>query len=239
MNEQLKDTIKRNAEGILSRIAAACARSGRSASDITLVAACKKQPLEKIEAYLEICRELSIKPVLAQNYVQEQREIAQSISASYESHLIGALQKNKAKDAVRLFDVIEAVHSEELALELNRHAKAQNKTQRIFLQINISSDEKKSGFDKNEAMHFVAEGLQQLDALSLEGLMTITRLYDQPSEARPDFAALREFATRLIPVVPNRPSLALSMGMSDDFEYAIEEGATHIRIGTALFGARQ
>ncbi len=226
---------------IEERIKAALKRSGREVERIELVAVSKKQPLELM---LELERIYFLRgefPTFGENYVQEFKKKREALSSSSRVHLIGPLQRNKAKEAVRLFDLIESVHSKDLALALNNEAEKAGKIQEVLFQVNISSDAQKSGFDAEELIAFLPSAAQ-FRALKPLGLMTITRNYDLPEQARADFRALRDlgdvvkqkFSELFLP-----PRFELSMGMSSDFEVAIEEGATMVRIGTALFGERE
>lgn len=223
------------------RIEHACARVGRDRGSVTLMAVSKKQDIKRLQSYIDIISDQNKIAVIGESYVQEFRDKKHLLTGQYESHLIGALQKNKIKDSVRLFDVIEGVHSIELAREIDKEAGKQGKLQRVFIQVNISGDENKRGFSINESVVFFSEEMQRLSNLQVRGLMTITRLYDNAEQARPDYTAMRELREEI--EIVKRPRnhfrLLLSMGMSDDFEVAIEEGADIIRIGTALFGDRK
>jgi hypothetical protein len=223
---------------IHERIARACARAGRSPAEVTLVAVSKTVLPERIRAALEA----GVK-VLGENRVQEAaakipelREITEKSQAAW--HLIGHLQSNKARRAVELFDAVESVDSLELGERLNRVAAELNKRLPVFVQVNIGGEESKSGLAAREVLP-VCERLGRLANLELRGLMTVPPLFDNPEEVRPFFRRLRELRDEV-----RRAGLVsaqfrdLSMGMSHDFEVAIEEGATLIRIGTAIFGAR-
>ena len=154
-------------------------------------------------------------------------------------HLIGPLQSNKARRAVELFDVIETVDSRPLAERLDRIAAELRPGSRlpIMLQVNVDADAAKAGFEVADLERELA-GILALPALAVEGLMTVGRLVADPDQARPTFVALRDLSERLR-ARDSRLGPALSMGMTDDFEVAVEEGATHVRIGRAIFGARR
>jgi pyridoxal phosphate enzyme (YggS family) len=218
---------------ILARIAEACARQPPQGQPVRLVAVSKRQPIERVRALYSALPLIPNSPplILGENYVQEWAEKREELPPPSEVHLIGPLQSNKAREAVRLFDVIESVHSSKLVTLISKEAQRANKVQRIFLQVNISGDSAKSGFSPDEIPKAL-EQVRALPALSLEGLMTITREYATPEEARGDFRAMRSLRDRL------NPALGLSMGMSSDFDIAIQEGATHVRVGSALFGSR-
>lgn len=219
---------------IETRIAESLLRAGRVGQSVQIVAVSKKQPLSKMRAYQSFCRQRGTLPCFGENYVQEFESKRQELAQPFEAHLIGPLQRNKAKLAVRLFDVIESVHTPELAVALDTAARAAGKTQSVYLQVNISRDERKSGFAPESVAEFLERDMPRLANTQLVGLMTITREYPEREMVRPDFAALRELRQSL-----GRSELKLSMGMSDDFDIAVEEGADVVRIGTALFGLRQ
>jgi PLP dependent protein len=223
-------------------VEAAAARSGRDASDVEVVAVTKTVAPERIrEAIAAGFR------TLGENRVQERQAKLAEIDAvstwpageQPRWHLIGPLQSNKARRAIELFDVIETVDSLELARRLDRIA-AEVQPGRPFpvlLQVNVDADPAKAGYSPAELQRDLPEILA-LPALSIGGLMTVGRLVDDPELARPTFVALRELSERLRTLQP-RLGAALSMGMTDDFEVAVQEGATHVRIGRAIFGARR
>jgi pyridoxal phosphate enzyme (YggS family) len=217
---------------ILSRIAHAAARAGREPAGVTLVAVSKTVPADRLRAAV-----VAGHGVFGENRVQEAAAKVPLVPGP-RWHLVGPLQANKARRAVELFDCLEAVDSVELARRLDRIA-AELRPARplpILLEVNVDDDPGKAGF----APAAVAEalpGLLGLRNLDLRGLMTIGRLTASPDEARSTFRRLRELADRLHATQPGMGP-ELSMGMSDDFELAIEEGATIVRIGRALFGER-
>ena len=226
---------------ILQRIARAAARRDRDAASVEVVAVTKTVPPERIrEAIAAGFR------TLGENRVQERQAKVAEIDAvstwpageQPRWHLIGPLQSNKARRAVELFDVIETVDSSALAERLDRIAAELRPASRlpIMLQVNVDADAAKAGFEVADLERELA-GILALPALSVEGLMTVGRLVADPEQARPTFAALRDLSARLR-ARDSRLGPALSMGMTDDFEVAVEEGATHLRIGRAIFGAR-
>jgi PLP dependent protein len=217
---------------VLERVAAAAARAGRDPASVTLVAVSKTVPAERVRAAVAAGLD-----VLGENRVQEAAEKIAVVGAGT-WHLVGPLQANKARRASELFDVVESVHSIELAERLHRIAAEQPAGRRlpILLQVNVDRDPAKAGLDP-EALAGLRKRLDALPALDLRGLMTIGRLVEDPELARPTFRALRELSVRLRATWPQLGP-ALSMGMSDDFEVAIEEGSTIIRVGRALFGER-
>jgi len=209
--------------GIEDRIARACARAGRSRDGVTLVAVSKTFPAAAIEeAYALGLREFG------ESYVQEFEAKRPSIANAPEAryHLIGHLQSNKARKAAELFQTIQTVDSPKLARRLSETGAPL----RVLIEVKLSHEDSKHGVAAGD-LGIVVEAVRASAGLTLEGLMTIPPYSDDPEAARPHFARLRELAAR-------HSLSALSMGMSNDFEVAIEEGATHIRVGTALFGQR-
>lgn len=209
---------------VRERIERVCARSGRESSAITLVAVTKVFPITAIrEAYEAGLRDFG------ENYVQEFEAKApevQDLSAA-RFHLIGHLQSNKARKAAELFQVIQTVDSAKLARRLDEAGRPLD----VMLEVKLSTEQAKSGADPAELPELI-DAVRASKYLRLTGLMTMPPWSDDAEPSRPYFRNLRELAARL--GLPH-----LSMGMSHDFEVAIEEGATHIRVGTALFGKRK
>lgn len=230
-------TISENVRIIDGRIREAASRVGRLPDDVRCLAVSKKQEVARIQEYLDLRHSVQSLPLLGENYVQEYEGKSAQLAGIREVHLIGPLQSNKVKKAVQLFDVIQSIHSFDRLREVNRAAESIGKTQRIFLQVNVSDDSAKSGFEAGDLLATLGDHLPNLSSVRIEGLMTITKLYDDSELARPDYRSLRELGRLLEDKLSIGP-LSLSMGMSDDFEVAIEEGATLVRIGTALFGPR-
>lgn len=218
------DEIRENIAALEARIAAACARAGRARGDVTLVAVSKTFPASDVESAIEAGM-----TDVGENKVQEARDKKPSVSPAARWHLIGHLQSNKAKDAVRLFDVIQTIDSLALAERVARFAEAAGKTQDVLLQVNVGDEEQKSGADEAEVAEIV-RGMKAMAPLRLRGLMTIPPL----GEAE----AMRPYFRRLRALRDEHGLEQLSMGMTDDFEVAIEEGATIIRVGRAIFGKR-
>ena len=217
---------------VLARIEAAAGRSGRDPAAVTLVAVSKTVPADRVRAAVAAGLD-----VLGENRVQEAAAKIPEVSGA-RWHLVGPLQGNKARRAVELFDVLEAVDSVDLARRLDRVA-AELRPGRplpVLLQVNVAGDPAKAGFTELAASAAMAE-LADLPNLRLDGLMTIGRLVEDPEAARPTFRELRTLSARLRAAEPGLGA-ALSMGMSDDFEVAVEEGATIVRVGRALFGER-
>ncbi len=220
-----------NIKNQINEIARCC---GRNSGDIMLVAVSKKHSCEIVEAGIKAGIEN-----LGENYIQEAVGKIERIGHSPVLwHFIGHLQSNKAKIAVKYFDYIHSVDTLKLAYELDKYAGKINKTQKILLQINISGEATKSGAAVEDAVS-LAEQIGKLPNISLQGLMGMPPFYDDPDKVRPYFTKL--FNIRKLINEKNIPGLNLlhlSMGMSGDFKTAIEEGATMVRIGTAIFGAR-
>jgi len=216
------------------RIQAAALSCGRDIKSIKLVAVSKTKTTAMIREAIENGQTL-----LGENYIQEAKSKIAEISDSRVSwHFIGHLQSNKAKYAVKLFDMIHTVDSMKLADELNRQAKKINKTQKILLQVNTGMEISKSGIAPGEALAF-AKKISCSSNLRIKGLMTIPPFYDAPEKVAPYFKELRKISELIKDEkLPNVEMKELSMGMTGDFEVAIKEGATLIRIGTAIFGAR-
>lgn len=215
---------------IQDKIAVAARKADRDASEITLIAVSKTQP----EAAVQEAMRAGLMH-FGENKVQEARGKIESLGRGV-WHLIGHLQGNKARDAVRLFDFIDSVDRLELAQEINHRADLIGKTQNVLLQVNIAGESTKFGCAP-ESARALAEAINALPRLALGGLMTIAPFTPDPEKSRPHFAALRELRGRLeADTGLHLPTL--SMGMSGDYLVAIEEGATEVRIGTALFGER-
>ncbi len=220
---------------IRKRIEEAAKACGRDPESVRLIAVSKTigtiHVREAIEAGVTI---------LGENYVQEARSKISDLSAYPVSwHFVGHLQSNKAKYAVRLFDLIHSVDSIKLARELNKQAKKINKIQDVLIQVNIGAESAKSGASAQDTNRLLQD-VSNLDNLALKGFMTMPPFFNNPEKVRPFFAALRELRDHLEQQHLTNVTLnELSMGMTGDFEAAIEEGATLVRIGTAIFGARK
>lgn len=227
-------SIAQNLLEINNRVRAACSRTGRDAAEVSIIGVTKMVSLDRIREGIEA----GVK-ILGENYVQEAVKKIRVLSDLRISwHFIGHLQSNKAKVALESFDFIHTVDRESLALELNRLAHKRGKRVPILIQVNTGYEGSKSGLAPEELSTFF-ERLSTLDGLEIRGLMALPPYYDDPEKIRPHFRYLRELLQRLRRQAVRPEELSeLSMGMSHDFEVAIEEGATMIRIGTALFGIR-
>ncbi|MDR2947283.1 MAG: YggS family pyridoxal phosphate-dependent enzyme [Candidatus Adiutrix sp.] len=211
-------------------LAEAAVRSGRQPEAVRLLAVSKTFPGAMIRTYLEAGQ-----ADFGESYIQEARDKAAGLAANQPApawHFIGHLQTNKAKYAAPLFDVIHSLDSLELAEALHRRASALGRTIQVYAQVNVSGEDSKSGMSPAALPAFL-EGLAAFPALIPQGLMTMPPYDPDPELSRPHFAALRELRDRCAPHLPG-----LSMGMSGDFAVAVEEGATIVRVGTALFGPR-
>ncbi len=219
---------------IQDRIAKAAEKCGRSPDEVKLVAVSKTKPMASIQKALDAGQDL-----FGENYIQEAREKVNALAATQARwHFIGHLQSNKAKYAVRLFDLIHSVDTVKLARELNKQAAKIGKVQPVLVQVNISRESSKSGTSREEAVDLVTQ-ISTLENLSPGGLMTMPPFFDNPEKARPYFKALRELRDHIRSLaIPGVAMHELSMGMTGDFEAAVEEGATLVRIGTAIFGGR-
>jgi PLP dependent protein len=224
------DTVA-NLNSIHQRIRAASERAGRDPSAVTLLAVTKTHPPETVKLAVEAGQLL-----FGENKVQEAKAKIPNCPGKARWHFIGHLQSNKAREAVELFEMIESVDSLHLAQEINKRAEAAAKTMPILLEVNLASEASKFGY-KPEQMLAELKDLNALPRLEIHGLMTVPPFSPVAERSRPYFRHLRELKERAESVL-GAPLRVLSMGMSGDFEIAIEEGATIVRVGTALFGAR-
>jgi len=225
--------IKEQINIIRQRIAEAARRSGRRASDVRFMAVTKtvddRRIMQAIDAGVDM---------IGENYVQEARRKIELMGKSVQWHLIGHLQTNKAKYAVRLFDMIHSLDRIELARELDRRSRMADVVTKVLIEVNISGEETKRGITHQNALPLIRE-VSALENLSVQGLMTMPPWFDDPQEARPFFVALRELRERVVAEnLPRVQMRELSMGMSQDYEVAVEEGATIVRIGRSIFGER-
>lgn len=226
--------ITKRLEEVKRRIQRAAQASGRNLSDIRLVAVSKTCSTEAIRA----AAAAGVTDI-GENYIQEAREkheLLQDVPVKW--HLIGHLQTNKARYAVRMFDLVHTVDSFRLALELDRCARKLNKVQAVLIQVNVAGEATKSGIPPEQALPLVKE-MAALECVQVQGLMTMPPFFNEPERVRPFFAELRRLRERIRQqAVPNVCMDELSMGMTGDFEAAVAEGATLVRIGTAIFGDR-
>jgi len=224
-------TIRENYLNVMQRIEKASQRAGRDPKEVKLVAVSKTVEVERIREAID-----AGVSILGENYVQEARKKIEEIGRQVEWHFIGHLQTNKAKYAVRLFDLIHSVDSLPLAEELDRRAQKENQIIKVMIEVNLSGEASKFGTQEEKAFELAKE-ICRMKNLSLVGLMTMPPYFDSPELSRPYFIQLRQLKERL--EKEGSPLKELSMGMSNDFEIAIEEGATYVRVGTAIFGPRK
>jgi len=216
---------------VRDRIAEACRLAGRSPGSVTLVAVSKAVEPERVRQFLACGQRL-----FGENRVQEALRKIPRVGPPARWHLVGHLQKNKARHAVEGFELVHSVDGAELAREIHRRAERAGKIQPVLVQVNLSGEKTKHGLDE-ESLGPLLDSVLKLDSLDLRGFMTIPPPVEQAEESRPWFSRLRDLRDRMEERA-GRPLPELSMGMSHDFEVAIEEGATMVRVGTALFGKR-
>jgi pyridoxal phosphate enzyme (YggS family) len=228
-----------NLTTIINRINAAALRANRPPADIKLLAVSKRIPSEKVLTAINYGHY-----TFGENYVQEALDKIPFIRKNkgeneISFHFIGKLQSNKARKAAELFDVIETIDSIKLAKTLEKHLASSHKTLTAYLQVNIGKEEQKSGV-MPENCEQILDQLVQLQHLKITGLMTMPPYFPDPEDVRPYFRKLRQLSEKLTAkgLIGQLRPVELSMGMSGDFEVAIEEGATVVRIGTAIFGSR-
>jgi len=225
--------IAENIAKVKERMDKAARRAGRNIGEIRLVAVSKTVGadlvLQAIEGGVKI---------LGENYVQEAQKKINVLGHNIAWHFIGHLQTNKAKVAAGLFDLIHSVDSLNIAQELDKHAQRQEKALPVLLQVSFSGEKTKFGASEDEVFQ-LAEKISAMKGISVRGLMTMPPYFEDPEESRPYFVELRKLRECLAQQkIPGVTMEELSMGMSNDFEVAIEEGATLVRVGTAIFGPR-
>lgn len=226
-------SIAQRLDRVEQRVVEACRAFGRERHEITLLPVSKRQPVHKLKAAIEAGVER-----FGENQVQEACTKSAELPPTLEWHFIGHLQSNKTRSAVRLFDIIHSVDRLKIAHAIEREAKRQGRRLRGFLQVNIGDEETKGGFSA-EGLVDAARQLAQLEHLEIVGLMTLPPFEEDPEAARRWFRRLRALRDDLAAHSPwQRFDGLLSMGMSHDLEMAIAEGATHLRIGTSIFGPR-
>jgi len=223
--------IAANLNSIQTRIAAACQRTGRDPASVTLMAVTKTHPPETVQ----VAAELGILFV-GENKVQEARAKIPLCPGRLRWHMIGHLQSNKVRDAVELFEMIQGVDSLAIAQEINKRCEAASKTMPILLEVNVAGEASKFGYAPERLLAELAE-INALPRIEVHGLMCIPPWKPDAEQVRPHFRQARELKQRCEDIL-GAPLPQLSMGMSGDFEVAIEEGATLVRLGTALFGER-
>jgi len=226
-------SVAKNLKTIMDRIAAAAKRVGRDPSSVRLVVVTKTVDRDRIAEAVAAGA-----AVLGENRVQEAKEKIEALGQTASWHLIGHLQANKAKYAVKLFDLIHSVDNLELAVEIDRQAAKVGKVQDILVEVNIAGEASKAGIAVKGVPALAAE-VAKFRNIAVKGLMTMPPYSENTEDSRPYFRKLRDLAETIAKEnIPNVTMNELSMGMSGDFEVAIEEGATLVRVGTAIFGER-
>jgi len=220
-----------NLEKVHQRIRAACDRADREPNSVTLLAVTKTQPPEMVKAASELGLLW-----FGENKVQEAKAKIPLCPGRLRWHFIGHLQSNKCRDAVELFEMVQSVDSLSLAQELNRRAEQAGRRLPVLMEVNVAGEASKFGYRPEQLLVELPQ-LKALPRLEIHGLMTVPPWASEPEKARPHFRRLHELKYQCEQIL-GTPLPHLSMGMSDDFEIAIEEGATMVRVGTALFGPR-
>jgi pyridoxal phosphate enzyme (YggS family) len=226
-------SIADNLKTVTDRIASAAKSSGRDLSSVKLVLVTKTVDVDRIREAVDAGAS-----ILGENRVQEAKEKIEKLGPIASWHLIGHLQTNKAKYAVKLFYLIHSVDSLELAKEIDKQAAKIGKVQDVLIEVSISGEASKAGVAPENAAALIKDAVK-LKNISIKGLMTIPPFSDSPEDSRPYFKKLRELSESVAREnIPGVSMKELSMGMSGDFEVAIEEGSTMVRVGTAIFGKR-
>jgi len=233
-NTKTMSDINKNLQRIKQRITSAALRSSRDPEDIRLVAVSKRMSIHFIEDAAQ-CGHI----IFGESYLQEAKEKIEQFQGKVEWHFIGHIQSNKAKAVASLFDLVHTVDRLKLAKALDKHAGQLDRKLSVLLQINVGEEEQKAGVLPEDAEKLI-QSMQTLPNLKVCGLMTMPPFKNDPEEVRPYFRALRLIAENFARkgYFASKSQFELSMGMSGDFEIAIEEGATLIRVGTAIFGQR-
>lgn len=234
MEPPFEETVAERVHVVLSKIRRAAEKAGRRPDSIRLVAVTKTVPVARIQAGLEAGL-----TIFGENRLQEALlKIAALQQTPARWHFIGHLQRRKVKSVIGVFDLVHSVDSVELAEEINRRAAEAGIRQEVLLEVNIDNEPTKTGFRSEDVIGSI-HAMSMLPHLRIKGLMTIPPLTSDAEQARPYFSQLRHLAARIADLAaPSVTMRELSMGMSNDYEVAIEEGATLVRVGTAIFGAR-
>ena len=226
-------TIEENLKRINDRIEAACKRSGRDRSEVTLISVSKTKPVETLDtAYKAGVREFG------ENKVQEMTSKHEALPEDIHWHMIGHLQRNKVKYLADYVTLIHSVDSYRLAEEISIHGQKRKRVIPILIEVNVADESTKFGVSKDEVEQLVRE-ISELKGVKIMGLMTVAPYIEDPEENRPYFAILKQLSVDIaVKNIDNVSMSILSMGMTGDFEVAIEEGSTMVRVGTGIFGAR-
>jgi pyridoxal phosphate enzyme (YggS family) len=226
-------SISDNLKRVRERIVRAAERAGRQAHDVTLVAVSKTKPVEVIQEAVEA----GVR-VLGENRVQEAETKVGSVAGAVVWHLVGHLQRNKVKSALRMFEMVHSVDSLRLAREIGKRAVQAGISARTLVQVNTSGADAQFGAAPDATVDQVGR-ISEVEGVDVEGLMTIGLFLPDPEAVRPCFVQLRELSEKIAAArMPDVSMTHLSMGMTGDFEVAIEEGATMVRVGSAIFGSR-
>jgi pyridoxal phosphate enzyme (YggS family) len=227
-------SIADNIKAVMDRIASAAKRAGRDPASVRLVVVTKTVDVARIREAVTAGA-----AILGENRVQEAKEKIEKLGSIASWHMIGHLQANKARHTVKLFDLIHSVDNPELAAEIDRQAAKIGKVQNVLVEVNIAGEASKAGMAIKNAPALVRE-IAKHSNIVIQGLMTIPPFSEKPEDSRPYFRVLQELAESIAREnIPHAAMKELSMGMSGDFEVAIEEGATLVRVGTAIFGERK
>ncbi|HAP20597.1 MAG TPA: YggS family pyridoxal phosphate-dependent enzyme [Lachnospiraceae bacterium] len=225
--------IKENVAEVEARIQAACERAGRRREEVTLIAVSKTKPVRDIYEVMET----GIKD-FGENKVQEMCDKMEMIQQPLNWHMIGHLQRNKVKYIVDKATLIHSVDSLRLAQQISQEAQKKSVESNILIEVNVAEEESKFGLNTEEVIQMVEE-ISKLPSVHIKGLMTVAPFTDNPEENRPYFRNLKQLAVDIAEKnIDNVTMSVLSMGMTGDYEVAIEEGATMVRVGTGIFGAR-
>lgn len=224
-------SIKENLERITEKIGKKSELVGRNPREMTLVAVTKTVEADRVEEAI-----VAGVNIIGESRVQEAKEKYRKVKSKVVWHLVGHLQRNKAKDAVKIFDLIHSVDNAKLAKEIDKQARKIGKIQKILIEVNVSGEESKYGLNPEEVITFLQE-VSVLPNVKIEGLMAMAPLGENPEDSRPYFRKLKELLEETkAKNIENVEMVYLSMGMSNDFEVAIEEGSNMVRIGRAIFG---
>ena len=226
--------IEENVKDIRSRIEKAATRSGRGSEEIKLVVVTKTVEAERINQAIRNGIE-----IIGENRIQEAEAKFKDITEPVEKHLVGHLQTNKAKKAVELFGFIQSVDSVRIAEEISKRTLEKAKVMNVLVEVNTSGEETKFGIEPEQAFSLI-ETISRLEGIKIKGLMTIGLFSDNPEDTRPCFRKLKSLFEKIKSAhIPNVEMCYLSMGMTSDFEVAIEEGSNMVRVGTGIFGPRR
>jgi pyridoxal phosphate enzyme (YggS family) len=227
-------SIADNLTAVMNRCTSAAKRAGRDPSSVKLIVVTKTVDTDRINEAIAAGA-----LILGENRVQEAKEKIEKLGPIASWHLIGSLQKNKAKYAVKLFYMIHSVDNLQLAKEIDKQAAKINKVQDVLIEVSIAGEETKAGVALRDALTLIKEAAM-LKNISIKGLMTMPPFSSNPEDSRPYFRKLRELSESVAKEhIPGASMKELSMGMSGDYEVAIEEGSTMVRVGTAIFGERK